>query len=273
MPSRAQIHQPVQTLAIALSLVALFSANVRGQQPFYTDDADVTARGHFHFEFSNEFDLLQRSSYPNLRQNTADFELDYGVYDELEIGIESPMLTIFNTPGTIPRTPSGIGDTNVSVKYNFRSERENSRMPAMALAFNMELPTGNTKRQLGSGLADYYLNSVLQKSLSKKTKLRLNGGILFSGNTTTGVIGIKTRGTVFTAASSLIKQFTRKLDLGFEVTGALSKNFQLGKGQLQTLIGGNYAVNKKMTFDFGVVAGKYAASPRSGVQLGVSIDW
>jgi len=71
----------------------------------------------------------------------------------------------------------------------------------------------------------------------------------------------------------VVKQFTRKLDLGFEVTGALTKNFQLGKGQLQTLIGGNYSVNRKMTFDFGVVAGKYAASPRAGVQLGVSIDW
>jgi len=42
---------------------------------------------------------------------------------------------------------------------------------------------------------------------------------------------------------------------------------------LQTLIGGNYAVSKKMTFDFGVVAGKYAASPRAGVQFGISIDW
>src|SRR5438128_3760983 len=117
MPSRAQIHQTVQTLAITLSLLALFSANVRGQQPFYTDDADVTARGHFHLEFSNEFDLLQHSSYPNLKQNTADFELDYGLYDRLEIGVEGPLLTIFNASGTIPRTPSGIGDTNVSVKY------------------------------------------------------------------------------------------------------------------------------------------------------------
>ena len=161
MPSRAQIHHTVKTLAIMLSLLALFSGNARGQQPFYTDDTDVTPKGHLHFEFSNEFDLLQRSSYPNLKQNTADFELDFGVYDRLEIGIEAPLLTIFNTPGTIPRTASGIGDTNVSVKYDFRSERESSRIPAMAITFNMELPTGNSKRQLGSGLADYYLNSVL----------------------------------------------------------------------------------------------------------------
>src|SRR5882724_11245141 len=105
-------------LILPLVVTLFLDYPARGQTPFYTDDADVTPRGHFHFEFSNEFDLLQRSSYPNLRQNTADFELDYGGYDRLEIGIEAPLLTILNAPGTIPRTPSGIGDTNVSVKFN-----------------------------------------------------------------------------------------------------------------------------------------------------------
>jgi len=176
----------------------LFCLSTHGQQPFSTDDADVTPKGHFHFEFSNQFDWLQRSSFPSLRQNTADFELDYGLVKNLEVGIESPWLTIFNADVTIPRRPNGIGDTNVSLKYNFLAEREGSRRPAMAIAFNLELPTGDTSDQLGSGLADYYMNGILQKSLSRKTKLRLNGGILFSGNTTTGAIGIKTRGTVLT---------------------------------------------------------------------------
>jgi len=68
----------------------------------------------------------------------------------------------------------------------------------------------------------------------------LNGGILFSGNETTGVVGIKTRGTVFTGGGSLVKQFSPKLQLGVELTSALQSDFQLGKGQLQTLLGGNY---------------------------------
>ena len=68
----------------------------------------------------------------------------------------------------------------------------------MAIGVNIEIPTGDTKRQLGSGLADLYLNSIFQKSLTSKTKLRWNGGILFSGNETTGVVGIKSRSTVFT---------------------------------------------------------------------------
>ncbi|HYV24980.1 MAG TPA: transporter [Pyrinomonadaceae bacterium] len=243
------------------------------QQPFITDDTDVTPRHKFHFEFSNEFDVLPRASFPNLKQNTADAELDYGLFRNFEVGIEAPVLTIVNDRSAPFRRPSGLGDVNLSFKYNYLNEHEGSWRPALAVTFNLELPTGDVNRQLGSGLADFYVNNVLQKSLTKNTKLRLNGGLLFSGNETTGVIGLKSRGLVLTGAASLVKQFTPKLDLGVEVTGAVTRNLQLGKGQLQTMFGGNYALSKKMTFDFGIVGGRYAASPRLGVQLGVSVDF
>jgi outer membrane putative beta-barrel porin/alpha-amylase len=272
MTNRRKPHTP-SSVGFVLLLLLLGVATTQGQQPFVTDDADTTPKRHFHFEFSNEFDLLQRGSFPNLKQNTADFELDYGLLEGVEIGIESPLLTIFNAAGTTPRTVSGIGDTNVSLKYNFLKEHENSRMPAMAIALNLELPTGDTRRQLGSGLSDFYMNGILQKSVTRKTKLRLNGGVLFSGNETTGVIGIKSRGTVFTGGGSLVKQFTPKLQLGVELTGAMAKNFELGKGQLQTMLGGNYQFKNNMSFDFGIVGGRQAASPRAGIQLGISIDW
>ena len=243
------------------------------QQPFFTDDADVTPKGKFHFEFSNEYDVLQRSLFPSRRQNTADFELDYGLLKNVEIGIEAPLLTIINDPVAGLRNATGIGDLNLSLKYNFLKEQEGSRRPALALTFNVELPTGNPTRQLGSGLADFYVNGVIQKSLTQKTKVRLNGGVLFSGNETTGVIGIKTRGTVLTGGVSAVRQFTEKFDFGIELTGAVTGNLNLGKGQLQSLVGGNYALRKNVTLDFGVVAGKFSASPRVGVQLGVSIDF
>ena len=258
-----------------LCLALLFAPplTAQAQQPFVTDDADTTPRRRFHFEFSNEFDVLQRSAFPNLKQNTADFELDYGLFEGVEIGIAAPHLIIFNDAGSGTKRVMGIGDTNVSLKYNFLKEREHSRRPALAIAMNFEIPTGDTKRQLGSGLADFYLNGILQKSLSRKTTLRLNGGILFSGNQTTGVVGIKSRGTVFTGGGSLVREFTGKLQLGVELTGAMSSNLELGKGQLQTMLGGNYQVRDNFSFDFGIIAGKYTASPRVGVQLGVSIDF
>lgn len=260
-------------LIFLLSLLLLVAATSAAQQPFVTDNTDTTPKGHFHFEFKNEFDLLQPSSFPSTKQNTADSQFNYGLFDRVELGIEAPLLTIFNATGTVPRTPSGIGDTNISVKYNFLRESEHSRKPAMAIVANLELPTGNTANGLGSGLSDFYLNGILQKSVTKKTKLRLNGGTLFSGNTTTGVIGIKARGLVFTGGGSVVKQFSPKLQLGMELTGAVQKNLLLGKGQLQTLFGGNYQFRKNASFDFGVVGGKFVASPRVGIQLGLSIDF
>lgn len=259
--------------ALFLLLLSSTSSKALAQQPFYTDDADVTDKGKFHFQLGNEYDLLQRLSYPAKTQNTAVFELDYGLFKGVEIGVDAPLLLIHNAAFVHPRTAVGIGDVNFHFKYNFYKEREDSKLPAMALNMSIELPTGDTSKQLGSGFTDYFLNGILQKSLTAKTKLHVNGGILFAGNTTTGVIGIRTRGRVFTAGGSIVKQFTKKLDFGAELTGAVTSNFQLSKGQLQTLVGGNYALRKNLTFDFGLVAGRFSASPRLGAQLGISLDF
>ena len=258
---------------LCVALLVFPITHLKAQQPFFTDDADVTPRRKFHFQFHNEFDVLSRAAFPNLKQNTADFELDYGLFEHVEIGIEAPLLTIINDRGERQRRVSGIGDTNLSMKYKFLRERDHSKLPALTISFNLELPTGDVSKQLGSGLADFYLNGVIQKSLTSKTTLRLNGGILFSGNETTGVVGIRTRGTVFTGGASLVRQFTKKLDLGVELVGAETKSFSLGKGQLQTQIGGNFAFAKNATLDFGIITGRYVASPRVGAQLGVSIDF
>lgn len=254
-------------------IITLLCAVASAQQPFLTDDADVTPKHAFHFEFSNELDWLNRSAFPSLRQNTADFELDYGLGRGIEVGFEAPFLTIWNDRSTLLRRPSGIGDTNISLKYNFLTERDGLKTPALAVSFNLELPTGDKSRLLGSGLADFYLNGIAQKTITKRTKLRLNGGILFSGNDTTGVLGIKSRGTVFTGGVSMVRKMNSRLDLGVELVGAMTRNFELGKSQLQAMVGGNYSVKKNVTFDFGIVGGRYAASPRAGVQLGISIDW
>jgi hypothetical protein len=259
---------------ILLILSILFlCATAKAQQPFVTDDTDTTPKHHFHFEFSNELDVLQRASFPSTKQNTADFELDFGLSKDIEIGIESPYLMVFNAKNIAPARFSGIGDTNLSLKYNFLKEDAHSSKPALAIALNLELPTGNVSRQLGSGLADFYMNGILQKSITSKAKLRLNGGILFSGNETTGVIGIRTRGTVFTGAGSLVKQINPRLQLGIEVSGATTKNLNLAKGQLQTQFGGNYQLKNNISLDFGVIGGRFAASPRLGLQLGLSIDF
>ena len=254
-------------------LLLLGAATAKAQQPFITDNADVTDSKKFHFQLGNEYDILQRSAYPSLRQNSTVLELDYGLLSGVEIGVDGPLIFISNSRTTIPKSVFGFGDLDFHVKYNFLREREGSRLPALTATVNLELPTGDAGKQLGSGVMDVFLNGIAQKSLSRKTMLRLNSGILFSGNTTTGEIGIKSRGKVFVGGVSVVKQFTPKLDFGAELTGAVTNTLNLSRGQLQTQIGGNYQFEKNASFDFGLVAGKFAASPRWGVQLGISLDW
>jgi hypothetical protein len=273
MHRREQAIDGVLFFVFGLASLLLTPSPARAQQPFYTDNADVTDQKKLHFQLSSEYDILQRSAYPGLRQNTTVFELDYGLFKGVEIGVDGPLIAISNSHVTAPKTLLGFGDLDLHLKYNFLKERKGSWLPALTATFNLELPTGDARKQLGSGRADYFLNGILQKSITKKTMLRLNGGILFSGNTTTGDIGIKTLGKVFVGGASLVMQITTRLDFGAEVTGAVTASLKPSIGQLQTLIGGNYALTKKMTFDFGILGGKFAASPRVGAQLGISVDF
>jgi hypothetical protein len=103
---------------------------------------------------------------------------------------------------------------------------------------------------------------------------RLNGGILFAGNTSTGLVGIQTtRGQVFTANGSVTRDFTSRLRLGAELFGAVTNNFELSKGQLELQIGGNYALNKQFSLAFGILGGHFSASPRAGALIGFAYDF
>jgi len=252
----------------------LLSSQVDAQIPFYTDDADTTEKGKFHFEFFNEHDWLQKSSIPGIRQNTTNFTLNYGLTDRIELGINAPLLKIYNTRVSLLGSPFGQGDTQFGAKVKLRDESEGSKVPAIAVVFYVEAPTGSIKKQTGSGLVDYWLYAVLQKSLSKRIVGRLNGGILFAGNDSTGLIGIEgTRGQVYTGNGSLIRDFTPKLKLGVELFGGVTNNFNLSRGQLEAQLGGDYAVRDNFIFTFGVLGGRFRPSPRVGFQVGFAYDF
>lgn len=260
-------------ILLALLVVATTSA-LRAQQPFITDDTAVTDRGAWHVEFFNEFDRLQRLQFPNLRQNTTNFKINYGLPYNLEIDFDSPYLGIFRSGGSLLGTSAGIGDTNMGLKWNFHKEAPGSQAPALSVTFYVEFPTGDIDKELGSGLSDYALNFIAQKHLSEATRFTVNTGLIFSGNTSTGVIGIQgTRGRVYTGGASLLHDFNSRWTLGGEVYGGYTNNDGLSKSQLQVMLGGQYTIRNGLTFDFGVVGGRYVASPRIGILVGVSVDF
>lgn len=257
-----------------IAIVFLSATSAHAQLPFYTDDADTTPKGKFHFEFSTEFDWLQRSSLPGTRQRTSVFTLNYGLTNHIELGVNAPYIRIDNDPASLLGDPSGVGDTQFGVKIKLFEEREGSKLPAVTTVFYVEAPTGNTRKQFGSGLVDYWGYGVLQKSFTKRTTGRLNGGILFAGNSSTGLIGIRsTRGQVFTANGSLVHNITPRLQLGAELFGAVTNNFELSRGQLMGQVGGGYAFTNSFELTFGVLAGHFPASPHAGVQVGFAYDF
>ncbi|MGB6975747.1 MAG: transporter [Terracidiphilus sp.] len=258
---------------VLLALGGLWSARpVRAQMPFYTDNPDVTDRGTLHFEFFNEFDDLQSSEYPNLRQNTANYKLNYGLPHNLEVDIDSPYLSIFRATGS--HSPNGPGDTNMGVKWEFRKGSRPLSFPALAASLYIEFPTGDARNQLGSGLTDYWLNFIAQEALTDKTRVTANFGFLFAGNTSTGVLGIQTtRGHVYTGGLSLQHDLNARLTLGGELYGGIADDKGLGKDQLQGLGGGVYELRNGFSVTFAALGGSHVASPKIGAQAGFEVDF
>src|SRR6266446_1889169 len=101
-------------MRVFLFLLCALAEPLSAQLPFYTDDPAVTEQGKWHFEFFNEFDALQLQA-PNLRQNTANYKLNYGLPFHLELDVDAPYLAIFRSVGT--SGSSGGGDTNLGIKW------------------------------------------------------------------------------------------------------------------------------------------------------------
>lgn len=256
-----------------LVLCAILSAGrLRAQMPFYTDDPDVTDPGAWHFEFSNEMDGLQSSQYPNLRQNTANFKLNYGLPHGLELDLDAPYLSIYRASGVQDST--GPGDTDMGIKWNFHKASRTRSIPALGASLYIEFPTGDTRKELSSGLNDYWLNGIAQEPFTDKTRLTANFGFLFAGNTSTGVLGVETtRGHVYTGGLSLLHDFNPRLTLGGELYGGIADNHGLGKDQLQILTGGAYTIRDGLSLAFGLLGGSHVGSPRIGGQVGFAVDF
>lgn len=260
-------------LVIVVAVMLTTPSLATAQLPFYTDDADVTPKGRTHFESFNEYDWLPDSQLPHLRQNTVNMKFNVGLGHGLELDLDAPLITIVNDATIVPRVPFGVGDTNFGIKWQMREEGEDSSAPALASALYIETPTGNAATGLGSGLVDTWVYVVAQKSLTHNIVLHLNGGYLFTGNTSTGVVGITTaRGQVATFGGSLVRKMTEAMTLGVEVTAAATNNAELGRTQLQAMFGGSLALRENLAVSLGVIVGRFEASPRVGVLVGFAWD-
>ena len=256
---------------LVVVLMFLGPVAARAQMPFYTDDTSLTDPKKLHIEIFDEFDGLQSSQYPDVSQNTANLRLNFSPLKRLELDIDAPYLNINRASGT--QSSRGVGDTDMGTKFILHEAAADSAFPSVAASFYVEFPTGNARQELGSGLTDYWLNVIVQKPFSDTTRVNVNIGLLFAGNTSTGAVGIQTRrGQVYTGGVSLLHDVTSRLTLGGELYGGVSDGAGQDKTQLQALLGGQFAIRDGLTLCFAILGGKYGATPRVGGQIGFAID-
>jgi Putative MetA-pathway of phenol degradation len=191
----------LKRIAWTLLVLSGAAASVRAQQPFVSDDAEVTAKGLFHFEYFNQYAELPRTASPDLRQDTNNFTIQYGLLRNLEVNVDFPLIAIDRALESPLASAFGLGDVDLAAKYKLVAEDPNGARPAFAVSLAVELPTGDTSTQLGSGRTDVVLNTVAQKTICGSTVVHFNLGYQFSGNTLTGAIGIPTPGHIVTAGS------------------------------------------------------------------------
>ena len=272
MEKMTAIRSFISAFSLLLVLALIAAAPARAQLPFYTDDPSVTPTRTLHIEFFNEIDALQSAQFPNLRQNTANIKFNTGLPHNLELDFDAPYLSIYRDPKTPSST--GAGDTNLGIKWNFRRAVENSHRPVLSASFYVEFPTGDSHNQLGSGLTDYWLNFIFQEPITTKTRLNLNAGVLFAGNTSTGAVGVNTtRGQVYTTGLSVLHDVNSRLTVGGEIYAGVADTDGLGRTQLQAMSGAAINLRNGLALTFGLIVGKYEASPRIGGQVGLSLDF
>ncbi len=195
-----------------------------------------------------------------------------GLPHNLELDLDAPYLTIQRTAGNQPS--SGMGDTNMGIKWAFHKESKGSRLPALVPVSTPnsppETPSSNSARDwptIGS-------ISSRKSPLSEKTRITGNLGILFAGNTSTGVLGIQnTRGQVYTGGLSMLHDFSSRLTLGAELYGGYAEKDNLGKSNFRPWVAVNTPFAMDCQFCFGLLGGKYVASPQIGGQIGFAVDF
>jgi hypothetical protein len=251
------------------AILLLLAARAFAQQPFATDDAEVTEKGHWHFQYANEYDRLHDNAYPNERQNTNNFVIQYGLFSTVEVNMDFPLIWIGNASGPGVSNAFGLGDVDFAAKWKIVSEAPGESHPAFTVNGALEFPTGSESKGLGSGVTDFVLNTILQKTFSR-TQLHFNAGVQFTGNTATGAVGIHTPGRILIGGLSAAHDFSGRLRLGLDLNGAEIYDGGPTEKQLQLTAGGNYGLTSNDTLDFAVIVGWYRA-PRFGLLLGVSL--
>lgn len=193
------VHFPRCVIRIAAALLILVGRAEAGP-PFVTDDPEPPDPGQWEVISTVTGTLVHGGGDASLPLIDA----NYGAAPGLQLHIQPEMAYV--------RTPEGahygFGDLEIGAKYRFIDEDENGWVPAIAFYPLLQLPTGDKRRGLGSGVVRTFLPIWAQKTVGKWT---VYGGGGYGINP-----GADGKNAWFVGGVALY-QFTEKLQFGGEL--------------------------------------------------------
>jgi hypothetical protein len=140
--------------------------------PFVTDDPEPVDLHHWEVYLASQMQYVPAQTDGTLPH----VEVNYGVVHNLQLHIIAPIAFARPTGGP---TLSGFGDTELGIKY--RLVQELPRRPMIGIFPLVELPTGDSKRGLGSGEYQFFIPIWLQKSWGSWTSYGGGGYVINPG--------------------------------------------------------------------------------------------
>lgn len=223
--------------------------------PLETEDAIPMDPGKFQLEISGERPKSSEGNELDLGAN-----LDFGVINNFDIQIWVPY--VFLKPD-IGKKENGLSDVEVVGKYLILNG--NKTLPTLAVKATVKLPTGESKKGLGSGKTDYGLMLIATKEIGGVT-LHINLGYTFVGK---GKGEDLNNVLTYSLASEL--PMTEKLKLVGEIIGETNSDPKSSSNPLDGLVGFIYDVKDWLSLDAAVKWGLSDASPNNTLLAGTTL--
>ncbi len=150
---------PCPSVLPLVPLLVWASAALAGP-PYVTDDPEPVDYQHWEFYVASQ----NVKAADGWSGTAPHFEVNYGVLPEVQLHLIGPMAYDRPTGG---EWHYGYGDTELGVKYRFVPETD--WRPQVGVFPMLELPTGNSGNDLGSGHVEAFLPVWLQKSFGPWT--------------------------------------------------------------------------------------------------------
>jgi Putative MetA-pathway of phenol degradation len=251
----------LHAVRFAALVLVIFLSPLRGAvafagRPSTIDDVEPVGPGRLEIELGLYQGLPDGAGRDQKGPVTA---LAYGVLERLELGLAIQRINQDVSPSP---AAEGFEDLHINAKYKFLEET--NAYPALAVTFDIKLPTASRSKGLSTGKTDETLLWIASKSFAPLA-LHANLGYMIVGNLAGAKLRNRLRG-----GSSAEWALDRQWSMVGELSGASRAEIG-GKNEADFQLGFRYALRPTLVFDF--AGGRSLRSSGTTVQGTFGLTW